>query len=141
MNLKLKNNNSILNILTFFFNYQFGKFVIVGIINTTINYVVFITMLLKFSVVYFISGALGFITGAISGFFINRSWTFKSKISLKKGFLRYFTLQLFCLCAHLLTQITAIKIFAIPEALSQLAGIFITTILNFSFSRLLVFKR
>ena len=120
---------------------QFGKFIIVGVINTVINYGVFIVLFLVFNLVYFLAGVIGFLSGGVSGFVLNRLWTFKSKVPFATGFKKYFIIQFFCLGAHIITQISATSIFGVPEIFSQFAGIFVTTFLNFFLIREVVFKK
>ena len=119
---------------------EFTRFVIVGIINTCCNYAVFLFFLLSLKIYYLIAGALGFLVGAVIGFTLNRIWTFKSDICYKKGISKYLAIQLFCLLIHSLTQFSVINFFHISEILSQLAGIAVTTFLNFFLSKNLVFK-
>ena len=138
---RLNRNNLQTTILIKAIHLEFGKFVIVGILNTTINYGVFVLLLLALNLVYFVAGAIGFLSGAISGYFLNRLWTFKSKIPIARGFLKYLFIQLFCLGAHIITQISVTKILGVPEIYSQLAGIMLTTFLNFFISRAIVFKK
>ena len=138
---KLKRNNPITSILSKAIHLEFGKFVIVGILNTTINYGVFVLLFLALSLVYFVAGAIGFLSGAVSGFFLNRLWTFKSNVPIAAGFLKYFIIQLFCLGAHIATQIGVTEILGVPEIFSQLAGITVTTFMNFFISRAIVFKK
>jgi len=120
---------------------EFSKFIVVGVINTACNYGLFILLLAGFKVNYLISGALGFSFGAIIGFTLNRKWTFKSDICYKKGIIKYLSIQIFCLGLHLATQIIVTNIFNIPESLSQLAGIVVTTFVNFILIRYLIFKK
>ena len=113
----------------------------VGIINTVINYGVYILLFIAYKVIYFVAGAIGFLSGAVSGFFLNRLWTFKSNVPIAAGFLKYFIIQLFCLGAHITTQIGVTEILGVPEIFSQLAGITVTTFMNFFISRAIVFNR
>ena len=76
-------------------NQEFGKFIMVGVLNTVINYGVFILLFIAFNLIYFVAGAIGFLSGSVSGFFLNRLWTFKSKIPIARGFPKYFFI-LFC---------------------------------------------
>ena len=98
-------------------------------------------LLIALNLVYFVAGAIGFLSGAVSGFILNRLWTFKSNVPIAAGFLRYFIIQLFCLGAHITTQIGVAELLGVPEILSQLAGITITTFMNFFISRAIVFKK
>jgi len=137
----LKRNNPNTGFLSKAIHLEFGKFVIVGILNTAINYGVFVLLLIALNLVYFVAGAIGFLSGAVSGFILNRLWTFKSNVPIAAGFLRYFIIQLFCLGAHITTQIGVAELLGVPEILSQLAGITITTFMNFFISRAIVFKK
>ena len=138
---RLNRNNLYTTILSKVIHLEFGKFVIVGILNTTINYGVFVLLLLALNLVYFVAGAIGFLSGAISGYFLNRLWTFKSNVPIAAGFLKYFIIQLFCLGVHIATQIGVTEILGVPEIFSQLAGITVTTFMNFFISRAIVFNR
>ena len=138
---RLNKSNKRIYILSKIINKEFAKFIMVGVINTLINYGVFILLFLAFNLIYFVAGAIGFLFGSVSGFFLNRLWTFKSKIPIAKGFLKYFFIQLFCLGAHITTQISATKILGVPEIYSQLAGIMLTTFLNYFISRVIVFNK
>jgi putative flippase GtrA len=137
---RLKRNNPATIILCKVINLEFGKFVIVGILNTTINYGVFVLLFSTLNFLYFVAGAFGFVSGAVPGFFLNRLWTFKSDVPIAAGFLKYFIIQLFCLGAHITTQICVTEILGVPEIFSQLAGITVTTFLNFFISRAIVFN-
>jgi putative flippase GtrA len=120
---------------------EFLKFIVVGLINTACNYGLFILLLAVFKINYLISGSLGFSLGAVIGFTLNRKWTFKSDICYKKGIIKYLSIQLFCLGLNLLAQIVATNIFNVPESLSQLAGIVITTFINFVLMKYLIFRK
>ena len=73
--------------------------------------------------------------------FLNRLWTFKSNAPIAAGFLKYFIIQLFCLGAHIATQIGVTEILGVPEIFFQLTGITVTTFMNFFISRAIVFNR
>ena len=137
----LKKNDQTISFFSKIINQEFGKFIMVGVLNTVINYGVFILLFIAFNLIYFVAGAIGFLSGSVSGFFLNRLWTFKSKIPIARGFLKYLFIQLFCLGAHIITQISVTKILGVPEIYSQLAGIMLTTFLNFFISRAIVFKK
>lgn len=120
---------------------EFLKFAIVGILNTLINYGIFIFLLSILGVIYYVSGAIGFIAGAITGFILNRYWTFGSSVPIMIGSIKYFVVQLICLSIHMLIQISVTKYLQVPEVYSQLAGIAVTTIVNFVISRKFVFNK
>ena len=121
--------------------HEFLRFVVVGIINTACNYGLFLLLLAIINLNYLIAGASGFMCGAITGFILNRKWTFNSNICYKSGMTKYMAIQIFCLGLHILTQMISTNLFSVPEILSQFIGIAITTFVNFFLIRSLIFKK
>jgi putative flippase GtrA len=119
---------------------EFSRFIIVGLFNAVINYSIFALFLLAVKLNYIISGAIGFMACAFSGFILNRKWTFKSTVDYKSGMTKYIIIQIFCLGLHNLTQFIVTDIFLVPEIFSQFAGIFVTTFINFFLIRKLIFR-
>tara|TARA_Y100000590_G_scaffold470720_1_gene668433 strand:- start:23047 stop:23475 length:429 start_codon:yes stop_codon:yes gene_type:complete len=134
---KTNMSNTILNRLL---EYEISKFLIVGLLNTGINYFIFYSLLIGLNLIYYISGAIGFLSGAVTGFIFNRLWTFNSNIPVSTGLIKYLFIQLICLMAHVTTQITVTEIIGVPELLSQFIGILVTTFMNFFLIKNLVFK-
>lgn len=120
---------------------QFLQFIMVGAINTLLNYAVFLLLFKEASVHYLVAGASGFFSGALLGYILNRTWTFQSKVPALTGAFKYLLVQCVCLAAHLATQASVIHLLAVPVVWSQLAGIMVTTFLNFFLSRKWVFAR
>jgi putative flippase GtrA len=120
---------------------EFLQFVIVGVINTLLNYAVFLLLFKETSVHYLVAGASGFFSGAGLGYILNRAWTFQSKVPALTGAFKYLLVQCVCLGAHLAAQSSVIHLFAVPVVWSQLAGIVVTTFLNFFLSRKWVFTK
>ena len=137
----MKQNSSLKSALWCTTQFEFCKFVIVGIVNTIINYGIFILLLRKVDIIYFIAGAIGFLSGSVSGFFLNRFWTFKCNVPIGTGYSKYFIIQLLCLGAHVITQISVTEILGVPELISQLVGITVTTFMNYFLSRKIVFNK
>ncbi len=120
---------------------QFFKFIFVGLINSSFNYLLFYVCLIYLNFHYIISGTLGFILGALIGYQLNRSWSFNSKINYKKGLRTYLFIQLFCLLIHNITLISVIEYLQIKDVFSQLAGIIVTTLINFYLIKKFVFTK
>lgn len=119
---------------------QLYRFIIVGLLNTTINYSVFYSLFIV-GIDYKISGALGFICGGILGFFLNRAWTFNASVKGVKIIIKYILIQLVSLLGHSSSQIAAVELFSIHEYLSQIIGIMVSMSLNFIFLKIYVFSR
>jgi putative flippase GtrA len=120
---------------------SFIVFCIIGIFNTLINYFVFFISLVYANFNYLAAGACGFLTGALSGFFLNRQCTFKSDIQLVPGLATYFLIQIFCLLLHTLIQYLSIRLLEASQVFSQLPSIFITLIVNYNLSKRYIFRK
>ena len=72
------------------------KFIITGLSNTIISYVVFILCLMLFSDLALkgtVSQLFGYTAGVFWSYFINRIWTFKSKEPVFRQMRRFVSLQ------------------------------------------------
>ena len=112
----------------------------IGLLNSSINYLVFSTCLIYLEINYIFAGGLGFISAVIPAYIFNSIWTFnQQKISLR-SFLKYITINFFLLGIHFATIFVAVNYLSIPEILSQLFGIAVTTIINFILIKKIVYK-
>jgi putative flippase GtrA len=77
---------------------SFFRFLIVGVSNFIIGYVLFVLMLFLFSDISFrapVSQLISYSGGIVWSFLLNRKWTFKSDRYLKTHAIRFFILQSF----------------------------------------------
>ena len=118
---------------------QIKTFCIVGLLNNVINYSIF-CIFLNLYIDYKVAGILGFLAGGISGFFLNRKFTFKSSLSVQKGIPLYFMVQIVSLIGHFITQWYVVEFLYFDQIYSQFSGIVTSTILNFTLLKLIVFK-
>ncbi len=114
------------------------KFSIVGVFGVFINYCIFLLALVIFEIHYLISGLLGYLFAAIPIFFLNRYWTFRSKVSIFKGFPIYLLINLITLSSHSLIQYISKEYMGVPEIYSQACGIFVSVIISFLLVRKLM---
>lgn len=121
-------------------NTKFLKFLAIGVINTTINYFLFALLYLTLDWHYLISGTIGFLSGAVSGYILNRRISFKSKVKFTKGGIKYLLIQIICLALHVSIQYFSVSILGIMEIYSQIIGIVFTTFLNFFLINKFVFS-
>ena len=117
------------------------KFSIVGVLGVLINYSIFLLALIFFQIHYLISGLLGYLFAAIPIFFLNKYWTFKSNVSIFKGFPIYIMINLITLTAHSLIQYLSKEYAGVPEVYSQACGILISIIISFVLVRKLMTSR
>ena len=118
--------------------YQAIKFSVVGVFGVFINYCIFLIALLIFEIHYLISGLLGYLFAAVPIFFINRFWTFKSNVSIFKGFPIYIIINLITLSCHSLIQYVSKEYLGVPEVYSQACGILVSVIISFILVRKLM---
>ena len=119
---------------------KFFKFLAIGVINTTINYFLFALLYLILDWHYLISGTVGFLSGAVSGYILNRRISFKSKVKFTKGGIKYLLIQVTCLSLHISIQYFSVSFLGIMEIHSQIIGIIFTTLLNFFLINKFVFS-
>lgn len=97
---------------------QFVKFGLVGVTNTILTFVVFTVLVESFGVFYVGASAIGFIAGAINGFLLNRSWTFRGHAGGSLAPLRWTVVQ----GCGLLADLGLIYLFVKDAGVSKLAG-------------------
>jgi putative flippase GtrA len=119
----------------------FIKFCLIGVINTLINYSVFILFLLFLNINYIVAGIIGFITAALFAFFLNRRWSFRNTENNSRGFTIYLLLQICCFIIHLLVQYISINVFQVSQVYSPFPAIFITLFVNYNVCRNYVFSK
>ena len=59
---------------------QFGRFGVVGVVNTLVSLVVY-SVLLATGTPYLLATAVAFAAGAVNGYVLNRRWTFRAQDS------------------------------------------------------------
>tara|TARA_Y100000748_G_C15501116_1_gene490133 strand:- start:1371 stop:1745 length:375 start_codon:yes stop_codon:yes gene_type:complete len=116
------------------------KFSTSGIFNSFLNIAV-VTLLLNFGFNAYFSSATGFFSGSISGYFLNFFWTFENKNCLGIKLIKYILLQVVTLLVGISIFSLCYYYLSITTLLSQLAGIIITAMLNFTVSNYFIFLK
>ena len=62
----------------FFFNKEFFKFILIGILSTLINFITFITFINTFSLLE-LSSLAGYSSGLLNSYFLGKKWVFNNK--------------------------------------------------------------
>jgi len=121
---------------------QFSKFILVGLLSTAVNYLIFFIALHYFFINYLISSGIGFIAGVFAGFFLNKNWTFDSRpVQTKRIIISYFLVYIFSLALSLVFLKIAVGIFHISPEIANLLAICLTTCTNFIGTKFYVFKK
>lgn len=119
---------------------EFFRFCIIGSINTFINYLTYLILLYFISSHYLLAGAIGFATGAVFGFFLNRKWAFKATHVPTKMITLYLLVNLISMGINVLVQFVVVHYLGINKAYSQIFGILITIFTNYIGVKVFVFK-
>lgn len=119
------------------------RFSIVGLINTIVDFTIFI-FLNKFFGLYFIfSQILGYAGGVINSFILNKIWTFKDKgINEKtpKQFAKFMIINLVSLSSTLIGMNIFVNYLNISVVVSKIMVTFISQIINYMGYKLCVFN-
>ena len=135
-----------MNIIKIFYDKTFLKFIIVGIINTAVGAGVMFALYNIFNCSYWISSIMNYVVGSVVSFFLNKYFTFKSKVFSFKEVI-YFTVNI-AVCffiAYGLAKPFAIYILSgysksVQENTAMFIGMVIFTGLNYLSQRFIVFK-
>ncbi len=119
---------------------QFIMFAIIGSFSTVVNYLIFY-ILLKWGLYYLVSSAVGFLTGFFISFTFNKKYTFASRGNTKAEIIKYFLVVLFSLGASLLLLRFLVSSLLINSLIANIFSIGLSTILNFTGAKFIVFKR
>ena len=129
-----------------FYDKTFLKFIIVGIINTIVGAGVMFALYNIFHYSYWFSSIMNYVVGSIVSFFLNKYFTFKSKVFSFKEVL-YFTVNI-AVCffiAYGLAKPFAMYLLngyslSVQENTAMFIGMVIFTGLNYLSQRFIVFK-
>ena len=122
--------------------FQFGKFLVVGCLNTGLSLAVIFLLQNGLGVKYTLANLIGYTAGVINSFFWNKLWVFQQK---KGDFMRETVLFLlvFALCYGL--QFISLRVLveklAVPATWAQLAAMGVYTVANYLLNRCITFKK
>ena len=117
---------------------QLITYFVVGVITNILNYLTYLLILVFLSNVY-IASLMGFSSGLISNFFLNKKHTFNSKTSFNSKFFSYLLVQAFVLIVQLFSL--KIFIFLLIEELAQLPAILVSGVLNYILLKNYIFNK
>lgn len=128
---------------------RFGKFAVVGVLNTVLDFLVFSILLYGLGVYYVLAHILAFAVANTNSFFINSRWTFKAG-RREAGFRQFGLFLLISLCGLGLSTVAlyaSVGIFALylpnlwlPHVWGKVIASGVSMVWNYVGSWLFVFK-
>lgn len=119
-------------------HWQFIKFCIVGITNTTISLVAYY-LLLKLGVQYLLASTIAYCAGLLNGYIFSSSFVFKQKRNVKQA-LKFLGVYLSSLLINLLILYVLVDVFGISEFIAQVMVTIFNVFYNYFLNRFWTFK-
>jgi putative flippase GtrA len=113
---------------------QFVRFCVVGAANTAVTLAAD-AVGLALGVGYVQAGAMAFALGALNGYALNRSWTFRVRRLRFDGLARYVVVQLACLALDLGLLQVLVGIVVLPKLLAQACALPVVAVAGFTANR------
>ena len=129
-----------------FFDVTFWKFILVGVANTLFGTAIMFVFYNFLHLSYWISSASNYIFGSILSYFLNKTFTFKSKTNTGKTMLRFvLNISVCYLLAYGVAKPLARWVFSgasvsLQDNMAMLAGMCFFVALNYVGQRFFVFK-
>ena len=121
---------------------QFGKFVIVGVVATSIN-LIFLYSFTEFLMIhYMISAILAFFIADVSKYVLNKRWTFDDGWdNFFRKYCKFFIVSVTALFGNLFLLYFFTEFFGVYYMISQFLAIVITLWVNFIGNKIWTFKK
>lgn len=121
--------------------YQFVKFNAVGVLNTAIDFFVFM-LLTRFSVPYQLAHVLSYTCGLVNSFILNKLWTFQRREGLRgTEVLKFVIVNLGSLGVSLGVLTFLRDNLQFPLLAAKVFAVFFSVAINFAGNKLWVFKK
>ena len=123
------------------FLYKGYKFSIVGILSTVFYYGVFVFFYKIVNFHYMLSSIIGYVSGLLLGYQINKNWTFIDQIDKSKIYIvSYITVYVVSLISSQISLLYFVEILLIKPLYANIFAIVLSTVMNFLGTNFFVFK-
>ncbi|MCY8953221.1 MULTISPECIES: GtrA family protein [Bacillus] len=119
---------------------KFLKFSLIGILNTLITMISYIT-LVKVGINYLTANCFAYLIGVINSYYWNKNWVFEFKNKEISLFLKFLTVNLIVLIFNTITLFILVDKLFINKFISQLFSINVGMIMNFFLHKLWTFNK
>jgi putative flippase GtrA len=122
---------------------QFIKFTFVGVLNTTLDWGVYLLLTYWFGNILgfkYFAKAFSYSVGIVNSFMLNRSWTFNSKAEFKGAFPTFFLISIVAVLINTLSMYVSVNILNFGELQSLFLATMAAMSWNFLISKFFVFR-
>lgn len=121
--------------------FRFIKFGLIGVLNTLINWILFI-LLNSFGVYYIISNVIAYSISTLNSYLWNSKWVFKyNEDNVKETSFKFIVLNIIGLTLNTIILYLLVDIVGLNKLISLVITTGIVTILNYFINKLWVFKK
>jgi len=121
---------------------QFVKFCLVGIINTAIDYLVYLGLTRGLDLYFLYANIIAILVAMTFSFIFNKYWTFRDyQKNIKKQYSKFFLVNLVYFLLNNMIVFSLVKYLLIFDLLAKVMAIFVGLIWNFTANRYWTFKR
>lgn len=118
------------------------RFSIVGVVSTIVNYGGFAFLYKIIGLYYLLSSITGYMAGVLTGYFLNKNWTFVAQVDKEKSYLLgYVVVYVVSLIASQLLLLFLVEKILMDPLISNIFAIALSTIMNFSGTNFLIFRK
>lgn len=120
---------------------RFGRFLVVGLIATGVQYLVLVIGVEALGARPASASAAGFVLGAVVGYLLNRSYTFRSRLGHAVGAARFATVAAVGLLGNVLFMALLTGYLHLHYVLAQVLTTGVVMLWNFAANALWTFRR
>jgi len=120
---------------------QFMRFGIVGVLNTAVQFLVFVLLFRVLHVPMILASGLGYIAGIVNSYLLNRTWTFKVRRRREtREFLRFVAVNILAMGVNLGTLKFLVATWAVVPEVAQILAIGASLVVNFAGNKWWTFR-
>ncbi len=120
-------------------NMQALRFATVGVINTLIGLMCIYGCMYVLNLNYIAANSVGYAVGIVISFLLNKSWTFNHKGHWLEAFVKWLPVVGIAYALNLASVVASHRYFGISEAIAQLVGVFVYSVMSFLGGRYFAF--
>ena len=121
--------------------WRVGKFAVVGVVNTLVDFGVFTLLVQVLGCNVYLSQVIGYTCGMLNSYIFNRSWTFRAQSGFfSPALVRFILLNLCMLGLSTLLLGLLLGHFGLPKLLAKAGATGVTLAVSFIVNRLWVFR-